>query len=69
MAGWHLRCNGRELGQTLGDGEGQGPGMLKSMESQRVEHDQATEQQEDHSFDFRTFPTNTGYIYFNSNEI
>ena len=28
MAGWHLRCNGRELGQTSGDGEGQGPGML-----------------------------------------
>ena len=24
MAGWHHRCNGPELGQTLGDGEGQG---------------------------------------------
>ena len=24
MAGWHHRCNGYELGQTLGDGEGQG---------------------------------------------
>ena len=24
MAGWHHRCNERELGQTLGDGEGQG---------------------------------------------
>ena len=23
MAGWHLECNGHELGQTLGDGEGQ----------------------------------------------
>ena len=23
MAGWHHRCNGRELGQTPGDGEGQ----------------------------------------------
>ena len=23
-AGWHHRCNGHELGQTLGDGEGQG---------------------------------------------
>ena len=23
MAGWHHRCNGHELGQTLGDGEGQ----------------------------------------------
>ena len=24
MARWHHRCNGHELGQTLGDGEGQG---------------------------------------------
>ena len=24
MAGWYHRCNGHELGQTLGDGEGQG---------------------------------------------
>ena len=24
IAGWHHRCNGCELGQTLGDGEGQG---------------------------------------------
>jgi len=24
MAGWHHRHNGCELGQTLGDGEGQG---------------------------------------------
>ena len=24
MAGWHHRCNGHELGQTPGDGEGQG---------------------------------------------
>ena len=24
MAGWHHRCNGHELGQTLRDGEGQG---------------------------------------------
>ena len=24
MAGWHHQCNGHELGQTLGDGEGQG---------------------------------------------
>ena len=23
MPGWHHRCNGHELGQTLGDGEGQ----------------------------------------------
>ena len=24
MTGWHHRCNRHELGQTLGDGEGQG---------------------------------------------
>ena len=24
MVGWHHRCNGHELGQTSGDGEGQG---------------------------------------------
>ena len=24
MVGWHHRCNGDELGQTLGDDEGQG---------------------------------------------
>ena len=24
MVGWHHRCNGHELGQTQGDGEGQG---------------------------------------------
>ena len=27
MAGWHHRCKGHELGQTSGDGEGQG-GLL-----------------------------------------
>ena len=27
MAGWHHRCNGHELGQTSGNGEGQG-GLL-----------------------------------------
>ena len=24
MVGWHHQCNGHELEQTLGDGEGQG---------------------------------------------
>ena len=24
MTGWHHQCNGHELGQTSGDGEGQG---------------------------------------------
>ena len=33
MAGWHHRCNGHELGQALGDGEGQTgrPDVLQSM--------------------------------------
>ena len=35
MVGWHHWFNGHELGQTLGDGEGQGrPDTLKSMGSQ-----------------------------------
>ena len=35
-AGRHHRCNEHELGQILGDGEGQTgkPGMLQSMGSQ-----------------------------------
>ena len=24
MIGWHHKCNGQELGQIVGDGEGQG---------------------------------------------
>ena len=43
MVGWHHRCNGHELGQTSGDGEGQRPGMLQSMRSQRVGHSWVTE--------------------------
>ena len=36
MAGWHHRCNGHELGQTLEDGEGQGEaGVLQFVGSQR----------------------------------
>ena len=36
MAGWHHQFNGRELGQTSGDGEGQGGpaavhGVIKSQ--------------------------------------
>ena len=30
MAVWHQRCNGHELGQTSGDGEGQGGLVLCS---------------------------------------
>ena len=43
MAGWYHRCNEHELGQTLGNGEGQGG--FQSMGLQRVRHDLVTEQQ------------------------
>ena len=39
MAGWHHLCNGHELGQTSGDGEGQGglaccsPGVHKESDT------------------------------------
>ena len=46
MVGWHHRLNRHEFEQTLGNGEGQGkPGVMQSMESQRVRHDLETEQQ------------------------
>ena len=47
MTGWHHQCNEHELGQTSGDGEGQG-GLAYSKQSmglQRVRHNLATEQQ------------------------
>ena len=44
MAGWHHQWNEQELGQTPGGDEEQG-GVLQSMESQRVRHSWATEQQ------------------------
>ena len=47
MAGWHDRLSGHELGQTLGDGEGQGG--LQFMGLQRFGRDLATEQQHKHS--------------------
>ena len=37
MVGWHHWLNGHEFEQTLGDSEGK-PGMLQSMESQRIGH-------------------------------
>ena len=43
MVGRHHQCKGRELGQTLGDGEGQSSGMLQSMGLQRVGHDWVSE--------------------------
>ena len=45
MGGWHHRCNGHELWQTPGVGEGQGSlGMLQSTRLQRVRRDLVTEQ-------------------------
>ena len=41
MVGWHLRLNGHEFEQTLGDSEGQG-----SLASQRTGHDLAIQQQQ-----------------------
>ena len=49
MAGRHHWCNGHEPGQTSGDGEGQRPGVLQVMGSQRVRHNWATEQQQQHT--------------------
>ena len=49
MTGWHHWCNGHELGQTLGDGEGQGGFMCCSPWGRRVRHDWAAEQQQQHS--------------------
>ena len=45
MAGWHHWCNEHELGQTLGDGEGQGSLVCCSPWGHRVRHDWVTEQQ------------------------
>ena len=39
MAGWHHQYNGHELGQTLGDSEGQRSGVLPSLGLQRVGQD------------------------------
>ena len=47
MAGWHHQCNGHELGQTCGDGEGQGGLVCCSPWGHGVGHDWATEQQQD----------------------
>ena len=38
MAGWHHQCNGHELGQTPGDGKGQG-GLVCCSSSGRKESD------------------------------
>ena len=46
VVGWHHRLNGQEFEQTLGDRERQDPGVLRSLVSQRVGQDLATEQQQ-----------------------
>ena len=43
--GCHHWLNGHEFGQALGDGEGQEPGLLHSLGSQRVGHNWMTEKQ------------------------
>ena len=45
MSGWHHQCEGRELGQTSGDGRTGRSGVLQSMEFQIVGHDWPTKQQ------------------------
>ena len=46
MGGWHHPCNRHELGQTLGDGEGQGGLASCSPRSHKVGHNWATEQEQ-----------------------
>ena len=46
MVGWHHWPSGHEFEQTPGDSEGQFPGMLQSIGSQRVGHDLVTKQQQ-----------------------
>ena len=44
MAGRHHQCNGHELGQTLGDGEGQGGLACCRPWGHKFGHNLATEQ-------------------------
>ena len=39
MVSWHYQLNEHESEQTPGDNEGQVPGMLQTMGSQRIRHD------------------------------
>ena len=43
--GWHHRLSGYEFEQTQGDSEGGKPGVLQSVQPQKVGHDRATDQQ------------------------
>ena len=45
MVGWHHLRNQHELGQTQGDGEGQGGLVCCSPRGCRVRHNWVTEQQ------------------------
>ena len=47
MVGWHHLWNGHKLGQTPGDGEGQGSLVCCNPWRWRVRHDLTTEQQQD----------------------
>ena len=54
MVAWHHQLNGHEFEQTSGDSEGQGNlGVLRSMGSQRVRHNLATEQQQQYEWIWR----------------
>ena len=46
MTGWHHQCSGRELGQTLGDGVGQGGLVCSSPWVARIRHNWVTEQKQ-----------------------
>ena len=50
MAARHHRCNEYELGQTLGDGEGQGCLVCCSPWLKRVGHNWVTEQEQNLEF-------------------
>ena len=45
MVGWHQRPSGHGFEQTPRDGGGQKPGVLRTVGSQRVQHNSGTEQQ------------------------
>ena len=53
MTGWYHQCNGHKLGQTPGDGEGQGGLVCCSPWGCRVGHDWVTEQQQHSILIFR----------------
>ena len=49
MVGQHHRFNGHELGQTPGDGEGQGGLACYSSQGRRVRHNLGTEYTHTHN--------------------